>query len=182
MIIIDNDEKHRVTSPMITTTREMASQLAPDFEAEASDGRTYVLHDVSKNIPVFLVFIKDGCPCSEAAQPFYNQLYHAYGGRVWFFGVIDGDRKLAKRWALANQVSFPILCDPDLKIIHDYKVENSAYVAIVTPAGSIDRMWPGYSQPMLTEVGERLARLSDVPVKPIDVSASPVEPYTGCPF
>lgn len=182
VIIVEGEEKHRVTRKMLASTGEMTQQPATAFRAEASDGRTYTLRDVSKNIPVFLVFIKTGCPCSESAQPFYNQLYKDYGGRVWFFGVIDGDVNIAQRWARANRVPFPILCDPSLDIVHGYKVENSAYVAVVAPGGTIDRMWPGYSQLMLTEVGERLAELSNVAVKPFDVSNSPVEPYSGCPF
>ena len=30
----------------------------------------------------FLIFIKDGCPCSEAEQPFFNRLGSRTYGRV----------------------------------------------------------------------------------------------------
>ena len=57
----------------------MAKQSAPAFQTEATDGKGYHLDTLTKESPILLMFIKQGCPCSESAQPFFNRLYEAYG-------------------------------------------------------------------------------------------------------
>ena len=96
---------------------------------------------IGQNIPIYdcfsslfasvQVFIKEGCPCSLAAQPFFNLLFDAYGKHARFFGVFDGSVSKAKKWAMQNQAAFPLLSDPDLRTVHEYKAENSAYVALI---------------------------------------------------
>ncbi len=54
---------------------------APTFRAPGSDGETYVLGDLLKDGPLVLVFIKDGCPCSKSAEPFFRRLHAS--GRGW---------------------------------------------------------------------------------------------------
>ncbi len=81
-----------------------------------------------------------------------------------------------------HQVSFPILSDPDLKIVHAYQAENSAYFALIAKEGTIDTYWPGYSADMLKEASERLAWLAGVGVKSIDVTDAPAQLYSGCPY
>jgi peroxiredoxin len=181
-IIISSAGSHKVTPEMLATTTAMAKQVAPAFRAEGSDGKTYALAEMANDGPMALLFIKDGCPCSVAAGPFYNRLHEAYGSRVRFFGVIDEDVGVARRWARAQRVAFPILGDPELKIVHEYKAENSAYFAIISPGGRIGRYWPGYSAEMLKEANAHLAGLAGVEAKPVDVTDAPAEMYSGCPY
>ena len=180
--IVNEPEKHLVTTIMLKTAASMASQDAPLVSAPANDGNIYSLDGLVKQGPIALVFIKDGCPCSEAAQPYYNQLCDAYGERVRFFGVIDGDVEVAKRWAIKNRARFPLLCDPSLQIAHHFKAENSAYLALVAKGGKIEECWPGYSGKMLDDACVRLAQLAGIARKTIDVKNAPDEMYTGCPF
>lgn len=180
--VIEGAPSHRATPEMIAAAKAMASREAPSFRAVASDGETYSLTDLAREGPLALLFIKDGCPCSREAEPFFDRLYEAYGKRVRFFGVIDGDVAVARRWAAENRVPFPILSDPDLKVVREYKAENSAYAALVARGGTIDQYWPGYSAGMLKEAGERLARLAGVGIKTIDVADAPDQLYSGCPY
>ncbi|MDR3635875.1 MAG: redoxin domain-containing protein [Isosphaeraceae bacterium] len=173
---------HVATPAMVKATEEMAQRSAPLFRTAASDGKTYSLADLAREGPLALFFIKDRCPCSRAAEPFFNQLDEAYGDRVRFFGIIDGDVAVAQRWGAENHVPFPILCDPELKIVREYKAENSAYTVLVARGGTIERYWPGYSAEMLREAGERLARLAGVDVKPLDLNDAPDYLYSGCPY
>jgi peroxiredoxin len=173
---------HIATPEMIEETESLAHTPAPSFGTVATDGNTYVLNEISANRPLVLFFIKDGCPCSESAQPFYNQLFEAYGSRIPFFGIIDGDIGVAKRWARNNRVRFPILCDPDLKVVKAYAAKNSAYLAVIAPGGTIEKYWPGYSVSMLREVSLRLAKLAGMPEQPIDVRDAPDRLYSGCPY
>ena len=136
---------------------------------QATDESLYDIKELTKDGPVVLVFIKDGCPCSEAAQPFFNLLFDAYGKHARFFGIFDGDVTVARKWAKHNLVGFPILSDPDLRTVHEYKAENSAYVALIAKGGRIEKLWPGYSAEMLADAAARLARLTGFIAKPIDV-------------
>ena len=174
--------QHKVTTGMIERAGTMDQQAAPAFHAEATDWANYSLDKIARDGPMLLVFIKEFCPCSEAAQPFYNRLHDAYGASVRFFGVFDGTRERARNWANRHRPHFPLLADPDREIIHAYRAENSAYLVIVAPGGKIEKYWPGYSSGMLKETGERLARLSARPAAALDFSEAPDELYTGCPF
>ncbi|WP_422927923.1 peroxiredoxin family protein [Singulisphaera sp. PoT] len=182
VIITGKKETHRVTPAMLESSNKMASQAAPGFDSQATDDRSYRLEALIQEGPILLAFIKDGCPCSTAAQPYFNRLHDAYGTSLKFFGVFDGSVSKAKAWAAENKVRFPILADPELKIVRAYKAENSAYVALVSKGGTIEKLWPGYSSEMLKDVSLRLARLADTDPKPIDTTDSPDEMLSGCPF
>lgn len=183
LVVIESDEKHKVTPEMLAKTEKAAQTTAPGVLADATDGKTYDLAELSRNGPVVLAFIKEGCPCSVDAQIYFNRLFEAYGARVPFFGVIDAPVNRAGKWGRVNKAAFPILCDVDLAIIHDYKAESSAYLAIVSRGGTIEKLWPGYSVAMLEEASARLAKLAETDVQPIDTTGAPSdEMLTGCPF
>lgn len=175
-------ETHRVTPVMLREAARADGADASPFAADATDGRSTSLSDLTMSRPLVLLFIQDGCPCSEAAQPFFNDLHAAYGDRVQFAGVIDGDLAAARAWAVANHVPFRILADPDLEIVKHYQVKNSAYSVLIQAGGRIETMWPGYSESMLRDLGNRLARLARTPPHPLSVSTAPTEMYSGCPY
>ncbi len=181
-ILIEGAGKHMVTPKMVNATERMTDVTAPAVQAEATDGSLYDVNELTRDGPAVLVFIKDGCPCSQAAQPFFNVLFNAYGKHARFFGVFDGDVTVAKKWAKQNLVGFPILSDPDLRAVHEYKAENSAYVALIAKGGRIEKLWPGYSADMLADAVARLARLTGFVAKPIDARGAPDEMTTGCPY
>ncbi|MGP0064466.1 MAG: peroxiredoxin family protein [Isosphaeraceae bacterium] len=182
LVIIQGPKKHLVTPEMLQATGRMTKQVAPSFRAEATDGKTYRLEDLTHEKPLVLAFIKDGCPCSEAAEPFFNRLFSAYRKDVRFLGVIDAASSRAKEWATENRVPFPILADPDLRIIHSYRAESSAYVALVSKDVTIEKLWPGYSAQMLNDACQRLARLCGSETKLVETSDAPAEMTTGCPY
>lgn len=175
-------EKHLVTPAMLAQTDAMARRSAPSFRARATDGATYDLADITKESPLVLVFIKDGCPCSADAQRFFNRLHEAYGKEARFLGVIDSDDAHARAWGHQHRTTFALLIDPDLAIARAYQAESSAYMAVMEKGGVIDRLYPGYSVTMLAEASERIARLAGVAARPIDASGAPDELSTGCPL
>ena len=89
---------------------------------------------------------------------------------------------VAERWAEQTNTVFPVLADPEMKIIHAYGTENSAYVAFVGQGGRIEKLWAGYSETMLRELADRMARWVKPGMEPFDVSDAPVELYAGCPY
>ena len=175
-------KRHKATGAMIAASSRKANTPAPSFEAKGSDGDTYVLADLNAKWPVALVFIKDGCPCSKSAEPYFQQLHAAAGGWVPFLGVIDGDEAVAQRWVEENGTPFPVVADPDKTIIRAYGIENSAYVALLAPGGRIEKLWPGYSADMLREITDKMAQLSGKPIELIETRFAPDELYSGCPF
>ncbi|WP_165067820.1 peroxiredoxin family protein [Paludisphaera rhizosphaerae] len=181
LVILESTPKHLVTKEMADASRAMVSRPAPPFVASALNGDRVELAERLRRGPVVLTFIKAGCPCSEAAQPFFNQLDKAYPG-VEFLGVVDVEGGPAQRWAERLRIAYPMLTDPDLKIVRDYGVENSAYVVVIDRQGRIVKHWPGYSTGMLRELGATLAALSGTAEQPLDVSQAPDEEYSGCPF
>jgi len=180
--VVESDEKHLVTPEMRSATEKAANTIAPGFRAEATDGKTYDLAELTGNGPVALVFIKEGCPCSVDSQPLFNRLSEAYGSDAPFFGVIDAPIGRAGKWAEVNHAAFPLLSDVDLKIVHDYKAESSAYLAVVAKGGAIEKLWPGYSVGMIHEASDLLAKLTSTEPKAIDATGAPEEMLTGCPF
>jgi peroxiredoxin len=173
---------HLASPTMIEVSSRASGSKAPDFKASANDGQTYRLSEIVKAGPAVLIFIKEDCPCSRAAEPFFQRIHAAGRGWVPFYGVIDGGVEVAQRWADQSHSVFPILADPELKIIHAYKAESSAYVAFVGPEGQIEKLWAGYSESMLRELADRMARWVKPGMEPFDVSDAPAELYSGCPY
>ncbi len=173
--------RHVVTPSMAEASRGMVLRQAPAFTLKATDGAEYSLGELIREGPLLLTFIKIGCPCSEAAQPYFNRLRAAYP-HARILGVIDGDHGPANLWAKKIRVSYPLLLDPNLQLVRAYGVENSAYVVLVDQKGQIMMHWPGYSASMLQELGATLAGLTRSAVRPIDTLDAPVEFYSGCPY
>jgi len=177
-----DEEKHRATPEQIEAGNQSSGTPAPDFTAPASDGATYRLSEIVQERPAVLIFIRSDCPCSRSADPFFQRLQAAGRGWVPFFGVIDGDVAAARRWVDQTGAVFPILADPERRIVRDYHVENSAYVAFIRPGGRIEQLWAGYSGPMLRELAGRMAPWVKPGLDPLDVADAPSELYTGCPY
>jgi hypothetical protein len=87
LVIVEGPAKHVVTEEMAEVSRAMIERAAPAFDALGSDGRRHTLGEQCRRGLVALTFARDGCPCSEAAQPFFDRLHAAYPG-AGFFGVI----------------------------------------------------------------------------------------------
>jgi peroxiredoxin len=180
--LLPSTRLHPVTPAMLAAAEERAGRRVVATSTEGSGGRMNSPAAVAADRPTVLVFLKDGCPCSEAAEPFFHRLHAAYGTRVAFLGVIDGDRSDARGWADRHRTPYPVLADPDRRIIRACGAERSAYVALVAQGGTIERLWPGFSRGMLAELGIRLARISGLPEFPDEFSGAPEELASGCLF
>ena len=166
--------RSRVGHPVTARMRAAAGALAGSPASALPEG--------ARGRPTVIFFIKEGCPCSEAADPCFRRLHTAYGDRVAFLGVIDGEAPDAERWAWEHDTPYPIIADPELKIVNAYQAERSAYVTLVTSEGTVDRLWPGYSASMLRSLGARLASAAGVTEARLDVSDAPEELTSGCSF
>ena len=189
-------EVHYVTPRQLTDSAALARTAVPALTATTDRHQFFIWPRLDDRRPLLLVFIKKGCPCSVELEPFFHRLERAYADNVCFAGVIDADVRTARRYAEANATPYPILADPERQIIHRFRAENGAYVALViltrTPVTrvgtsaqdwlAIDSLWPGCSAEMLTQMGQRIAAAAGVAERPLDVSGLPSAPVTGCPF
>lgn len=180
-LLIIEDAKHLVTPDMAEASRGMRGRAVPPFEKPATDGRTRRLDALLRDGPLVLTFIKKGCPCSEAAQDFFNQLHAAYP-TLTMLGVIDVGPDQARGWADRFHAAYPLLIDVEGDLVRDLGVENSAYVVIIDPEGRVAEHWPGYSRPMLRELGALMARATSSREKSLDFGEAPEDLYTGCPY
>ncbi|MFQ3587671.1 MAG: redoxin domain-containing protein [Fimbriimonadaceae bacterium] len=177
----DADPKHPVTDKMLEVTGRMASVAAPLFEAQAADGRTVRLADLlGRGKPIVMISVLDGCPCNTDAQPLFNRLYDRYRHAAHFLNVIASPIEKAQIWAHEHDLQYPILADPDLKILRPYKSERSVYVTLIRPDGGIDKMWPGYSADMLIELDTKLAQITGLDVPRFDPLYAPTKLSSGC--
>lgn len=131
---------------------------APAFSASASDGKTYTLASLTKDGPVHLYFIKIGCPVNHRAAPFMKKLDGAYKNKSRVVGVINGSAADAKQWAKEYGTKFPILADPDLKIIHSYRADHSPWVVSVGKDGKVTKAISETSSTNLKGLNERVAK------------------------
>jgi hypothetical protein len=129
-----------------------------------------------------IVFIKDGCPCSVEFEPYFHRLYEAYRDAARFLGVIDGDQGTARRYTIANSVPYPVVADPDERLIGRFAAKNGGYAALLDSGGVVAGFWPGFSENAMSELGRRISRLAGVAERPILTAGLPKALTTGCPF
>lgn len=174
-----NQPKHPITPDMERETGRLALKPAPDFTLTDPSGRSVRLGGYGK--PQFILFILDGCPCSVDAQPIMTKLSKRYDGKVDFVGVIDAGMDKAKDWKRLYSVPFPIVPDPDVKVIHAYEAKHSVYNCLVVE-GRIVKMWPGYSADILKQINGELAKAAGVEEMPFDPEYAPKAKTSGCLF
>lgn len=177
---LEEEPRHPVTQQMQSVADRQKLRPAPEIMGTDQTGAKVSLTSMRATKPVVVVFIKDGCPCSIESQPSFNRLAAAYQGLVEFVGVIDGGPAIARDYASVNEVRFPIVSDTTLETMKAYKAERSVYVALVATDGKIDKLWPGYSQTMLTDLNDRLGYLAGVKPKPLDLDLVPTKLTSGC--
>jgi hypothetical protein len=175
-------ERHYVSAQQLTASGGMSARPLGPVAMVAHDGRRREWKELAGSRPVVIVFIKSGCPCSVEFEPFFHRLYQAYQGSVRFVGVIDGEVETARQYAEANRVPYLVLADSERRLISRFRVENGAYVAVATPAGVLDTLWPGCSAEMMRELSRRIAELAGVAEQPVETSGMPRVLTAGCPF
>jgi peroxiredoxin len=175
-------ERHYVTPKQLAASGAWQDQHVAPFAAQTHEGRWFDSREVVGECPTVLVFIKRDCPCSVEFEPFFHRLEGRYRGLVRFLGVMDGDPDVARRYAAANRVPYPVLADPERSIVKVFKAENGGYVVLLKPTGEVAMLWPGCSAEMMRELNREVAHLAGVSERPVEVAGMPAVLTTGCPF
>jgi peroxiredoxin len=161
---------------------EIAHRPLPDLTLPGTDGQDHNLGLIAADNPLVLVFIKEGCPCSLGAQPWFNQLFDAHGADARFFGIIDADLEQGKDWARKSPTPFPLLCDKSGSLMRAWNINSGGQLALIAKGGTIERLWPGFSNENLHSANQAIAQLRNVAPPTIDFEYAPRREITGCPY
>lgn len=175
-------KEHPITADLTQAAERTQGTLAPDFASSDLTGNSLSLKSLTGSKPLVLFFIELHCPCSKDATPFLNRLAAQYGEAVHIVGVINAKPEEARTWAKTVGCKFPLLADPDRKIIEAYGAKRSVYTALVTRNGRIEKTYPGYSRGMLQEISARVAQANRIALRQIDFGNAPENIVSGCPF
>jgi peroxiredoxin len=146
---------------------------APAFSAKATTGATVSLKSRIEKGPVTLYFIKIGCPVNHRAAPFFKKIDQAYKGKGNIVGVIDGDLEAAKQWQKSYGTSFPIVADPDKKIIGAYGAEHSPWAVGVDKSGKVTKVLEGGSPSELKIVNDLAAKAAGAKIAKLSFDGAP---------
>ena len=174
--------RHLVTARMSRETEAAAFRTVPTFSVTDSEGRAVTIGAKDAKRPQFVYFILDGCPCSFDAEPLFHKMSHQFAGAVDFISVTDATRAKAHDWSVQLLVNYPVVPDPQKRIIHAFGARSSVYSALVSRDGHIVKMWPGYSAGLLQEMNAALAKEAGIPERPFDPEYAPKVKATGCAF
>lgn len=157
-----------------------AGDKAPAFNALSTDSKTYTVATITRNKPAILYFIKEGCPVNKKAAPFLAKIASQYGLGANIYGVYNGDVKRARDWAAKFKATFPILADPEYKIIDSYKAPYSPFMIIVGKDGKIASVIFGAGPKDLPIINQLAAKNAGKKLTAIDFKGAP--PGGGCSF
>jgi peroxiredoxin len=173
--------EHPVTPEMSKEAAKMDRKIAPEFKRQALSGEGLLISG-KQGKPQFVLFILDGCPCSEDAQPIFNGFSKLWKDKVEFIGVIDSAPNKAKIWVSDYRPNFPVISDPKKEIIKAYHAKQSVYSALISREGQIVKLWPGYSTDLLQEMNKAIAKeLGEEPIA-FDTQYAPKQKTSGCYF
>lgn len=175
------EPEHPVTPEMSKAAAKMDRKSAPEFKRKSLSGEELLISG-KQDKPQFVLFILDGCPCSEDAQPIFNGFSKVWDGKVEFIGVIDSAPDKAKKWVSDYRPIFPVISDSKKEIIKAYHAKQSVYCALISREGQIVKLWPGYSTDLLQEMNKAIAKeLGEEPLA-FDTQYAPKQKTSGCYF
>ena len=182
LLEVSSEPRHPVTDAMIKLTADRAAK-----QIETSKGPTTARHEFTfapkgATKPQFIYFVKDGCPCSYDAEPLFKRLGLKYAHSVEFATVTDAALDHAKAWDIAQTPPYPVVYDPDHRIINQFGATNSVFSVLLDVNGRVLKMWPGYSKSILKDMNAFLAKAAGVGETPFDPQYAPDAKTSGCPF
>lgn len=116
-----------------------ANYLAPSFQLEAMDGKTYQVGGPREK-PLVVNFWASWCPPCQDEAPDLQKVYEKFGDKVDFYSVnLAQSDKLqdAKRFIETNRLTFPVLLDKDGAVADKYKFVFIPTSYLIDRAGTV---------------------------------------------
>jgi len=128
---------------------------APDFRLPADDGKTYALRDLRGKKVVLYFYPKDDTPgCTKEACSFRDNLSRVQSKGAIVLGVSKDDLESHAKFREKYSLSFPLLSDPEGKVLSAYGVwkEKNLYgktfmgiertTFVIDEGGRIQKVFP----------------------------------------
>ena len=173
---------HPVSKEQQKTADGLASKDAPSFELPGVDGKTYTLAQLTEKKPLLIFFVEKNCPCCLGAKYYFDRMSDLYSNELNTVGIINADQAEAAKWVEETKATFPILKDPKLTVIKQFKAERGVYTTLVAQGGQIAVAYPGYGKEMLNELSVKIAELVKVKPRPYKALSAPERLTSGCKF
>jgi len=164
-IFAGNSQEQRIFLP--------EGSVAPVFSGKAQDGREISLDNMLRKGPVFVLFWKESCPHNPRASKLLNALYEAYKDKVQFVGIVWSSPEKIAEWAKGFQIQYPLLPDPEKKLIKAYEMRFSIVTVEIGKDGKIAQVFPGYGRETLGNLNRAFAKAAGVRVADVDLSKAP---------
>lgn len=132
-----------------------ADEEAPDFNAEASNGKSITLESLRGSWVVLYFYPKDETPgCTKEACAFRDSFKRIESLGAVVLGCSPDDLKTHDKFITRHNLPFTLLTDPDRTIAKAYGVwkEKNMYgkrvmgiersTFLINPAGTIHFVWP----------------------------------------
>ncbi len=153
---------------------------APKFTGQTATGKTFSLEAAAKDKPVFVYFISTSCPVSKAAMPHYEAFAKAYADKgLTIVGVLNDDKAAYDKWNKSHNVSYPVVLDPDYKVIKAYNIVKAPSAVLVGKNGKVIKSWTGYSKQLLIETNEMAAKAVGKPASKLEFAGAPASWQAG---
>ncbi len=161
--------EHSVSAEQVSRSARLAQHVAPKVSS----------NPIRFLRPTVLVFLEQDCPCSRELATYVNRLVTAYGDRASIIGILDAPQAASEVWSKSVAARFRILADPNLKMAEAYGAKYSASLVVVERGGKIDKSYPGYSYPWLSEISAKLNRMTGK-TRNLSFHEAPSTPRAGC--
>jgi peroxiredoxin len=163
----------------------MESPAAPNARFRTPEGTLLSTADVvakGHGLPVLLAFFKTSCPICRLTWPYLQRLHEAYGRQaVHVVGVSQDDATSSRAYYAENGgATFDLLLDPEPTFVasNAFDVESVPLLVLLSPDGTIEDTFAGWSRKRMEELGARFASKS-VPFVPVVPPGDPVREFSA---
>jgi peroxiredoxin len=124
-------------------------------------------------LPLLLAFFKTSCPTCRLTWPYLQRIHEAYGGSaVRVAGVSQNGIEESRRFFEdGGKATFDLVMDPEpaFAASRAFRVEAVPHIALISPDGTFEEIFAGWSKAKMEALGSRLAaarNLARIPVVP----------------
>lgn len=152
----------------------LLGKSAPDLDQADATGKRFRLKEALTKGPVLVYFISTTCPVTDAASKYYERIHKAFPtNKLTVVGVVNDDKAGFAEWNKEQKLTFPVLCDPEYKVIRAYEISASPTSVLIAPIGRVAKIWKGYSEGYLKEATGAAASYLKINPPMIDFSGAP---------
>jgi peroxiredoxin len=119
-------------------------QPVPAVMATDLDGAAVEVRYGEGEPTTLLIWLSPSCHVCEENSAFWNDIYSGYQSKdIRFLALCDAPTEEAKTYAAAHSLIFPVVSITDDRLIDAYNGRVMPQTAIISPQGTIERVWPG---------------------------------------